>query len=81
MEFLWFELIGLAAGWLASQLGRGQGGGLVGMLCLGVVGAIVGGWLFRLLGFAPTNLLGALVTATVGAVIVLWIVRRIPRRR
>jgi uncharacterized membrane protein YeaQ/YmgE (transglycosylase-associated protein family) len=81
MEFLWFALIGLAAGWLASQVYRDGAVGLFGTLALGVVGAILGGWLFRLLGFAPTNLFGSLITATVGAALVLWFLRLVRRKR
>ncbi len=79
-SFLWFALIGLVAGWLAGQLTRGGGLGLVGDLVVGVLGAVLGGWLFGLLGFAPTNLFGSLVMATVGAAIVLWIVRKLKRK-
>lgn len=81
MELLWFALIGLVAGWLASQLGKSGAGGLVGYLAVGVVGAVIGGWLFRLVGFAPTNLLGSLITATVGAAIVLWLLGQVKRKR
>ncbi len=81
MELLWFALIGLAAGWLASQLTRGGGGSFVGYLALGVVGALLGGWLFRLAGFAPTHLLGSLITATVGAIVVIWVVGLAKRKR
>jgi uncharacterized membrane protein YeaQ/YmgE (transglycosylase-associated protein family) len=49
MAFLWFLLIGLAAGWLAGQLTKGGGFGLVGDLVVGVVGALLGGFLFGLL--------------------------------
>jgi uncharacterized membrane protein YeaQ/YmgE (transglycosylase-associated protein family) len=50
MEFLWFILIGLAAGWLAGQLMKGGGFGIVGDIVVGVVGALLGGFLFSLLG-------------------------------
>jgi uncharacterized membrane protein YeaQ/YmgE (transglycosylase-associated protein family) len=49
MDLLWFLLIGLAAGWLAGQLTKGGGFGLVGDLIVGVIGALLGGLLFRLL--------------------------------
>ena len=39
MNFLWFLLIGLAAGWLAGQITKGGGFGLVGDLVVGVIGA------------------------------------------
>jgi len=77
MEFLWFVLIGLAAGWLAGQLTKGQGFGLVGDLVIGVIGALLGGFLFGLVGLMPTSLLGSLVTATVGAVLLVVLLRRL----
>ena len=80
MEFLWFILIGLAAGWLAGQFMRGGGYGVVGDLLLGVVGAMVGGFLFRQLGLsAGGGLIGALIVATIGAAVVLFLVRMVKR--
>jgi len=71
MEFLWFILIGICAGWLAGQLMKGSGFGLVGNLIIGVIGALVGGFTFRLLGIGANNLLGQLIVATVGAILLL----------
>lgn len=81
MEFLWFLLIGLCAGWLAGQLTRGGGFGLAGDLVVGVIGAILGGFLFGLVGLAAVGLLGRLVVATVGAIVLLAIVRAVNTRR
>ena len=79
MELLWFILIGLAAGWLAGQFMRG-GYGVLGDLLLGVVGAVIGGYLFHQLGLsAGGGLIGALIVATIGAVIVLFLVRAVKR--
>ena len=50
MEFLWFILIGLTAGWLAGQLMKGGGFGVVGDIVVGVIGALLGGFLFRAWG-------------------------------
>ena len=50
MEFIWFILIGLAAGWLAGQLMKGGGFGVIGDIIVGVIGALIGGFLFRSLG-------------------------------
>jgi uncharacterized membrane protein YeaQ/YmgE (transglycosylase-associated protein family) len=73
---LWL-VVGIAAGWLASQIMRSKRGGLVGYALLGIVGAIVGGFLFSLLNLGgATNLLGQIVVATVGAVLILAIVGR-----
>lgn len=69
-------VVGVVAGWLASQI-MGSKRGLVGYALLGIVGAIVGGFLFSLLDLGgATNLLGQIVIATVGAVLVLAIVGR-----
>lgn len=81
MEFVWFLLIGLAAGWLASQIMKGGGSGLLGDLIMGVIGSILGGFLFRLLGLSATGLLGSLITATVGAIVLIAGLRAINRSR
>ncbi|MBN2269305.1 MAG: GlsB/YeaQ/YmgE family stress response membrane protein, partial [Sedimentisphaerales bacterium] len=68
MDFLWFILIGAAAGWLAGQLIRGSGFGVIGDIIIGVLGAMLGGWLFRQLGISiSSNLFPRLFTALVGA--------------
>lgn len=73
MDFLWFLLIGLAAGFLAGKLMRGKGFGLVGNLVVGVIGAILGGWVFRLLQIATVGLIGELVAAVAGACLFLFV--------
>lgn len=80
MDLVWFVLIGIAAGWLAGRIRHGTGFGLVGNLIVGVLGAILGGFLFRLLGLSANNLIGSLLTATVGAVVVLALMRIALRR-
>lgn len=75
MSLIGFLLIGLVAGWLASNFMRGGSLGLVGNLAVGVVGAFIGGLLFRLLGLAAVGMIGQLITATVGAVVLLYLVR------
>ena len=79
MEFLWFILIGIAAGWLAGQVMKGGGFGLVGDLVVGVIGALLGGFLFGLLGISAGGLLGSLVTATVGAIVLIALLRAIKK--
>ncbi|BAZ31862.1 hypothetical protein NIES4074_43350 [Cylindrospermum sp. NIES-4074] len=80
MEFLWFILIGLVAGWLAGQLVKGGGFGPVGDIIVGVIGSLLGGYLFRTLGVsAGGGLLGSLLVATVGAVVFLFVLRLIRR--
>ena len=80
MEFLWFILIGIAAGWLAGQILKGGGYGLVGDLIVGVIGALLGGWLFGLAGIAAGGLIGRLVVATIGAVVLILLLRLIKKK-
>ena len=81
MNLLWFLLIGLAAGWLASQIMKGGGSGLVTDLIMGVIGSILGGFLFGLLGLSADGALGSLVTATVGAIVLIAGLRALNRTR
>ncbi|MEJ2695038.1 MAG: GlsB/YeaQ/YmgE family stress response membrane protein [Candidatus Sulfobium sp.] len=76
MHWLWFLIIGAAAGWIAGKLIRGHGFGIIGNLVVGILGALVGGFIFRLLHVSSYGLIGSLVTATVGAIVLLWIVRK-----
>jgi uncharacterized membrane protein YeaQ/YmgE (transglycosylase-associated protein family) len=80
MEFLWFILIGIAAGWLAGQIMKGGGYGLVGDLIVGVIGALLGGWLFGLAGIAGGGLIGQLVVATIGAIVLILVLRLIKKK-
>ncbi len=78
MNFIWFALIGLCAGWLAGQLVKGSGFGLVGDIVVGVVGSLLGGYLFSTFGVASgSGMLGSLIVATVGAVVLLFGLRLI----
>jgi uncharacterized membrane protein YeaQ/YmgE (transglycosylase-associated protein family) len=80
MEFIWFIVVGLIAGWLAGVLVKGGGFGVVGDIIVGVIGALLGGWLFGAMGIWPGGgLLGSIVIATVGAIILIFIIRLIKR--
>ena len=73
-------LVGLVAGWLAGQIVRGRGFGLIGDLVVGVIGAFVGNWIFATLGiFIGMGLIGAVISATIGAVILVAIIRLVRR--
>jgi uncharacterized membrane protein YeaQ/YmgE (transglycosylase-associated protein family) len=75
--FVWFVLIGLATGWLAGQFLK-SGFGVVGNLVVGVCGALVGGFLSRLLGLSVADgLLGSLIVATIAAVVFLLALRQL----
>ena len=80
MEFVWFILIGLAAGWLAGQVMKGGGFGVLGDIVVGVIGALLGGFLFRTFGVsAGGGLLGSLIVATIGAIVLLFVLRLVKK--
>ena len=83
MDIITWILVGLAAGTLASFVLKGVGYGLVGNIVLGVVGAFVGGWGFRQLGWqAPLEgVAGVIFVAFIGAVALLLLIHLVSRRR
>jgi len=69
-------LVGLVAGFFASRVVRGKGAGLLFDVILGILGAIVGGWLAGLVGFSiGYGIFGQIVIAFIGAVLLLVIWR------
>ena len=79
MGIIMWIIVGLVAGWLATQILGGRGG-LLYNLAVGLVGAIVGGILFGQIGLVvKPGFLGELISATVGAVVFLLIWRAIRR--
>jgi uncharacterized membrane protein YeaQ/YmgE (transglycosylase-associated protein family) len=67
-------LIGLLAGWLAGKIARGRGFGCIGDIVLGLIGSVIGGWIFTKLGIVHANtFLFSLAAATVGAVVLVSI--------
>jgi uncharacterized membrane protein YeaQ/YmgE (transglycosylase-associated protein family) len=82
--FAWL-VVGLIAGWLASQVMRGGGYGLIGDIIVGVVGALLGGFLATTFLKMPNAVNGINVTsilvAFVGAVILIAILRLVSGRR
>lgn len=81
MWLIWTALIGIAAGWLAGQITKSGSQGVVGDLVIGVLGALLGGFIFGLLGIGATWLLGRLIIATVGSVALIAIVRWVQSRK
>ncbi len=74
-SILGWIVIGILAGWLTGKIMRGAGYGILIDLILGLVGAVIGGWIFGLLGIAAFGFLGSLAAATVGAVVLVAIAR------
>jgi uncharacterized membrane protein YeaQ/YmgE (transglycosylase-associated protein family) len=77
MDLITWLVVGLVAGLLASTLMRGSGLGLFRDIVLGIVGAFVGGWTFRELGWTTPfhGVAGAIFVPLIGSVIVLLAVR------
>lgn len=80
MNILIFLIVGAIAGWLAGQIVKGGNYGLGMNIVIGVVGAVIGGLVFGLLGLSAHNIIGSIITATVGAVILLWVAPRLFKR-
>src|SRR5947209_5769141 len=77
-SLIWWLIVGLIAGFLASVVMRGGGYGIVGDIIAGLVGAFIGGWLFGLLGISTGgSLLGSIIVAFIGACIFIAILRAI----
>lgn len=66
-----WALIGLIAGWLAGELTKGSGFGVVGNIIIGIIGAILGGILLGMLGIDPGGFVGEVVQAVIGALVLL----------
>jgi uncharacterized membrane protein YeaQ/YmgE (transglycosylase-associated protein family) len=83
MSILAWIVLGLVAGFIASKIVNNTGQGIVVDILLGIVGAVVGGFLFNQfgqVGVTGLNLYSILV-AIVGAVIVLWLYHALAGRR
>jgi len=73
-------VIGAVAGWLAGQIVRGMGFGLIGNIVVGIVGAFIAGWLLPRIGIViGGGMIGSIINATIGAVVLLVILGLIRR--
>lgn len=74
-------VLGLIAGYIASRLVNRRGQGLAMDIVLGIVGAVIGGWLFNTFGVTGVTgfNLWSLLVAVVGAVVLLWVWHAIRR--
>jgi uncharacterized membrane protein YeaQ/YmgE (transglycosylase-associated protein family) len=84
MGILAWIIVGIIAGWLAGVVMKGSGYGVVGDIILGIVGALVGGFLAGALFGIPDPISGVnpstLIIAFLGAVVVVALVRALPGR-
>lgn len=82
MSFIAWIVLGLISGFVASKLVNKTGDGLVIDIILGIIGAVVGGWLFNTFGIAGVTGLNlySMLVAVVGAVVVLVVYHAIKRK-
>lgn len=78
-SFLMWLVIGAFAGWLAGKIVQGYGFGLLTNIVIGILGAVVGGYILPQLGFMPMSAGGDFVAATLGAVILLVVIGLVRR--
>jgi uncharacterized membrane protein YeaQ/YmgE (transglycosylase-associated protein family) len=82
LDIILWIVIGAVAGWIAGELMRGRGFGIVGNIIVGIVGAIIGGLIFDALDFAPgLGIIGSLIMSLIGAIILLFIIGLFSRSR
>ena len=79
MLVIWL-IIGGVAGWLAGIVMNGTGYGLVGDIIVGIVGALVAGYLFPRLGIDfGGGIVSAIISAAIGAIILLFVAKLVKR--
>jgi uncharacterized membrane protein YeaQ/YmgE (transglycosylase-associated protein family) len=83
MSFIAWIVLGLVAGFIASKIVNKSGEGMILDILLGVVGAVLGGWLFQTFGMAGVTGLNlySILVAVVGAIVFLVIYHALFRRR
>jgi uncharacterized membrane protein YeaQ/YmgE (transglycosylase-associated protein family) len=73
-------IVGAVAGWLAGQIVRGMGFGLIGNIVVGIVGAFIANWLLPQIGIViGGGMIASIINATIGAVVLLVIIGLIRR--
>lgn len=79
MEILYALLIGAVIGWLAGMIMKGKGFGVVGNIIIGILGSMLGHFVFNALGMATANQLGSLLVSLGGAVLLILVLRTIKK--
>jgi len=80
MGILWTLAVGAIVGWMAGQMMKGRGFGLIGNIVVGIVGAVLGDYLFDLAGISiGSGTVSSIVTALIGALVLLFLVGLVKR--
>ena len=81
MGILTWVIVGAIAGWLAGQVTKGRGFGFIGNMVIGIIGALVGGWLagavFNISNAISGFNMTTIIVAFLGAVVVLYVAKLI----
>lgn len=83
MTWLGWIVIGGIAGWIASAIMKEEGG-LLKSIIVGILGGVLGGWLFNLVGadgFGDAGWIWSLFVAVIGAVVLIWLVRLVTGKK
>lgn len=81
--YLYMILVGGVAGFLAGLILKGGGFGLLGNVIVGIIGAVVGGWLFGVLGIGPigSGFIASVVPALAGSIVCLLAIGLVKKKR
>ncbi|HXY77456.1 MAG TPA: GlsB/YeaQ/YmgE family stress response membrane protein [Candidatus Acidoferrales bacterium] len=79
LHLIWWVVVGLIAGWAAGRIIKGGGYGVVMDIILGIVGAVVGGWLVGVVGIHAGGFISTILVGILGAVLLIWITRLIKK--
>jgi len=77
VDLVWVVLLGIVVGWLAGQITKGSGFGLLNDLGVGIIGSLLGSFMFGAVGLEAYGLRGRLAVSGVAAVVLLWLTRLI----
>lgn len=83
MSIIGWIVFGVIAGFIASKIVNKQGEGFIMDLVLGVIGAVVGGFLFEKFGYQGVTGFNiySMIVAVIGAIVVLFLYHAVTRRR
>ena len=77
---LYAILLGALVGWLAGQITKGSGFGVIGNILIGIGGGFLGSLVFTLVGFKTTSIIGEIISGIIGAILLLWIIGKLRNR-
>ncbi len=74
-------ILGLIAGWIAGLVMHGSGFGVIADIIIGLVGAVIGRWIFGFIGASPHGRIGYLAMSVIGAVVLVALVHAVQAAR